>query len=168
MELKITKQEENKLLDRIEVVGEITFEGNTPKNVDVTQQLATKLGTKVELVVVKHIHTRFGHQIVDFDAFAYKTDEAKQKAEMNTKHLKKKAEEDKKKADEAVKAAAEKKEEPKVEEKPAEEAPAPVVEEKPAEEPVVEKPVVEPVEEVKEAPQEEASVENPIDKDLGL
>ncbi|PIN74826.1 hypothetical protein COV17_04535 [Candidatus Woesearchaeota archaeon CG10_big_fil_rev_8_21_14_0_10_36_11] len=107
MKLTITKQHENKLLDRIEISGEITFEGNTPRNTDVTQQIATKRGTKVELVVVKHVYTQFGHQKVNFDAFVYSTEDAKQKTEVMTKHLKKKAEEKKKKEKEVADAKAE-------------------------------------------------------------
>lgn len=129
MELEIKERNENKLLGRLEIKGNVTFEGATPSNDVIKDVLAAELKADKGLIVVKYIHSQFSHREADFLACIYDSKEKMEKIEMSTKHLRKKAEEEKKKAAEA--AAAEKK----AEEKPVEEAPKEEKTEEPAEEP---------------------------------
>lgn len=171
MEITIDQKQENVLLNRTEVKGQLSFEKATPSNQEVAEAVAKELDSKVELVVVKHIYTRFGHQEADFEAVVYKDQEAKDKIEKVTKHLKKQAEAGKK-AEEAPQEEAkgeEKKEEPKAEEKPeesAEEKKEEVKEEpaekKPAEETKAEEKVEEPKE--KDKSEEEKAEEQKEEK----
>jgi small subunit ribosomal protein S24e len=148
MQINIKEKNENSLLNRTEVKGELVFEGASPSNEQLTTGLAKEFKADSSLIVIKNIYTKFSTQEADFLAFIYKNVEAKNKVEMTTKHMKKQMEEDKKKAAEAKAQEEESKkkeaepaqEEAKVEEPVAEtpkeeesEEPAPV-EEKPAEE----------------------------------
>jgi len=157
MKVTIKNKEENKLLSRVELSGEIVFDAVTPSNVDLIKTLANDLKVKEELIVIKNIYTKFSEKRATFSAVTYKTTEAKNKYEMSTKHLRKaEAELTKKRAEEEAsrKEAEEKK---KAEEKAVEEkAEAPVSEEKAVEE-KVEAPVSEEkaVEEKVEAPASE-------------
>jgi len=150
MKVTIKNKEENKLLSRVELSGEIVFDAVTPSNVDLIKTLAKDLKVKEELIVIKNIYTKFSEKRAIFSAVTYKTTEAKNKYEMSTKHLRKveseltkkraeeeasKKEEEKKKAEE--KAVEEKAEAPVSEEKAVEEkVEAPVSEEKAVEEKV--------------------------------
>ena len=156
MEVTIKKKEDNKLLHRKEVEGEITFTAATPSNQELAEALAKDLKVNVNLVVMKNIYTEFSMRKAIFSAVAYESAEMKDKFEMSTKHLRKKAEEEtKKKADEAAAKAEEEKkkaeeakaaaEEPKAEDKPK-------VEDKPVEESTKEEAASE---EKTEAPAEE-------------
>jgi small subunit ribosomal protein S24e len=143
MKLEIKEKKENKLLGRTEVEGVVTFEGATPSNEVMQEALKVELKADKGLIIIKHIHSRFSYQEADFLVYIYDNKEAMEKTEVMTKHLKKKAEAEKKKAEEG---AAEKAEEPKVEEKPEE-----VKEEKKAEDKSEEeKPKEAPAEETKE------------------
>ncbi len=139
MQLNITEKKDNLLLERVEVLGTITFEGVTPSNSEVTEAIAKALKSDASLVVLKGIHTKFSEQVADVIALVYKTAEAKAKFETVTKHVKKKAEE-------VAKAAAEEKKE---EAAPKEEAKA-EPEAAPAEEKTEEASAPETPEEVKE------------------
>ncbi|MBT4651637.1 hypothetical protein HOC13_03900 [Candidatus Woesearchaeota archaeon] len=143
MELEIKEKQENKLLNRLEVKGTLTFEGATPSNEQIRDSLASTLNKDKELIIMKHIYSKFSYQEAEFLAFVYDNQEARDKTEIITKHLKKKAEEETKKKAEEAEATAEAapkeeekveepvKEEPKVEEKPEapEETPAAPTEE---------------------------------------
>jgi ribosomal protein S24E len=126
MKFKITEKKENPLLERMEVAGAIEFEGKTPSNMDVIEQIAKEMGKSNDLVVMNNINITFSQQAGTFTANVYNTAEAKDKITKLTKHLRKKIEEEMKKAAEAkakaeeeAKAAAEAKKA--VEETPAEE-----------------------------------------------
>ena len=110
MKVTINEKNINPLLGRTEVSGEIDYEGVTPSNAKLAEYLAKEFKVDISLVVVKHIYTKFSQQMADFLAFVYENNEAKDKAERMTKHLKKKAEAGKKAAEEAKKAAEEKQE----------------------------------------------------------
>jgi small subunit ribosomal protein S24e len=151
MKLTITNKTQNALTDRVEVDGQLVFEGSTPSNSDVTATLAAEIKADVELVVVKNIYTIYSEQKANFKAYVYSSKEAKQKVEVVTKHLKKKAEESAKKAKEE--ADSKKEADAKEAEKPAEETVAEPVKEEAAKEeaPVAEAPAVEvPAPEAKE------------------
>ena len=90
MNLTITQQKENKLLQRKEVTATVTFQGATPSNAQVTELLAKETGVAPEQVVIKNIKTRCGHQTADVRCVAYPSAEAKQKVEVVPSHLKKK------------------------------------------------------------------------------
>lgn len=121
MKVTIKSKNENPLLGRMEVEGQITFEGVTPSNAQLIEVLVKEMKTKPELVIIKNIYTKFSQQESAFSALVYKNAEAKDKAEMNTKFLKKKAEEDAKKVAEAKKAEAEEKKKAEEDAKTAEE-----------------------------------------------
>lgn len=158
MQVTIKKKEENALLKRTEVSGELEFDGATPSNKDLAEALAKELKKDVSLVIIKNIYTEFSQQKATFNAVVYADAEAKAKFEMSTKHLRKQAEEGKKKAEEAKAAAPEekKKEEEKPVEEEKEEGPAP---EEKAEEPKEEPKEEAPVEEKKEEAAEETPAE---------
>ena len=126
MKIEITEKKENKLLGRSEVSGQLNFSGATPANEVVKESLAVELKVDKELVIIKHIYSKFSYQEAKFLAFVYVNKEQMGKTEVMTKHLRKKATEAAKKAKED----AEKKEETKPEEKPAEKPEAPVEEKK--------------------------------------
>ena len=60
MELKITEQKENKLLNRKELRAHIDNNGATPKKEDVTAKIAALLNTDKNLVVVETTRQSFG------------------------------------------------------------------------------------------------------------
>ncbi len=113
MKLEIKDKKENKLLGRLEVEGKLVFEGATPSNEAVKDKLAAELNADKDLIVIKHIHSKFSHQEAELLAFVYDNEEKMDKTEMMTKHLRK--------GEEEKKAAEEKPAEEKKEEKPAEE-----------------------------------------------
>ena len=126
MQITILEKNENVLVGRTEIKGKIVFNDVTPSNKELAAGLNKELKQDISLIIIKNIYTKFGHQEASFTAFVYSSKETRDKAEMVTKHLKKKAEEVAKaeaerKAEEAEKkatAAEEKKEEaPKIEEK---------------------------------------------------
>jgi len=145
MKIEIKEKKENKLAGRLEIEGKLFFDGATPSNEVVRDMLAVELKADKELVVVKHIYSRFSYQEADFLAYVYDDKEMMGKMEVMTKHLRKKAEEAKKKAAEETKeetktkekAPEEKKE--KVEEKTEEKAPEEKKKEAPKEAPAEEK-----------------------------
>ena len=96
MNITIQTKTENSLLNRVEVKGRVTFEGVTPSNVQVTEAVAKAMKAETNLVVMRHIYTRFGHQDADIEAVVYTTSEAKQRTEVVPPHLKKKADDAKK------------------------------------------------------------------------
>lgn len=127
MQITTKSKKENKLLDRTEFDLEIAYEGPTPSNEQIKQELAKNLKINPELTIIKHTYTQFGATKADVLAFEYKTKEAMQAVELikEKKEEKPKVEEKKEEAKpeekkkEAPKEEA-KKEEPKKEEKPAE------------------------------------------------
>lgn len=111
MKLTITNKNKNSLLSRTEVSGELDFEGVTPKNSQVIEQLAKEFNVGAANIVVKHIYTKFSRQAADFSAYVYDSKEARNKTEQITGHMKKQMEEaakktaeEKKQAEEAKKA----------------------------------------------------------------
>ncbi len=146
MKVTINEKNKNPLLGRTEVSGVLDYEGATPSNTELAEYLAKEFKVDSTQVVMKSIYPRFSQQMADFSALIYDNQEAKDKVERTTKHLKKQAEEAGKKATEEAKKVEEEKKAAK-EEKPAEE-----VKEEPAEE--------KPAEEVKEEPAEEVKEES--------
>ncbi len=88
--MNITSKKENPLLERLEVEGTIEFEGATPSNAQVTEEVAKQLHQDPATVAVKHIYTQFGQRQARFTACAYSSAEARKKIEVLPSHLKKK------------------------------------------------------------------------------
>jgi len=122
MGLKIVSQKEEKLLSRINVKAELTFEQATPSTQDVAKKIATAVKKDEKLVVVKKIDTHYGTRQADVDAVVYDSEKAKEKIEVIPQKKRKAAAEAAKPKEGA--------------EAPKEEAPAAA---KPAEAPVEEK-----------------------------
>lgn len=168
VKIEIKDKKENKLLGRLEVSGKLVFEGATPSNEVVRDMLAVELKADKELVIVKHIYSKFSYTEADFLVYVYEDKEKMAKMEVMTKHLRKKAEEAAKKAAEKAKeekVAEEKKEDKPVaakEEAPAEEVPA--KEGAPAEEKVEDKPAEEEKKEEKPAEEAPAKEEAPAEE----
>ena len=101
MQLTITSKKANVLLERTQISGNLEFQGPTPTNLLVAEAIAKDIKTTTPLIIVKHIHTRFGAGQASFEAVAYNTLDAKIKIEPVTKHMKKKREEENKKAADA-------------------------------------------------------------------
>ncbi|MFC1730496.1 30S ribosomal protein S24e [candidate division KSB1 bacterium] len=129
MKLEIKKERDTPLLSRKRVTLMAEYEGATPSRLDVKKEVAKKVSAKENLVIIKHIYTRFGSQKSKIIAHVY-SDEAEMKKLENDSLLVKHSPKKKKEGEgaeaeakpEAPKAE-EKKEEPKPEEKK-EEAPA--------------------------------------------
>lgn len=103
MKIEIQERKENKLLRRLEVKGRLSFEGAVPSNKVTKDALAAELKADKELVIVKHIYSRFSYQEAGVLAYVYENKEMMKKMEKMTKHLRKKAEEEKKGATEETK-----------------------------------------------------------------
>ena len=109
MKLEITEKKKNELIGRVEVFGTLVYQGITPSNADITNEIAKQLKVDATIVVVKQIKGVFSKQEAKVTAFAYNDVKAKDKYEMSTKHLRKIAEEKSKKEAEAKQAQAEEK-----------------------------------------------------------
>ncbi len=88
--MNITSKKENVLLERTEVEGTIEFEGATPSNAQVTEEVAKQMHHDPATVAVQHIYTQFGHGQAKFTARVYASPEARKKVEVLPSHLKKK------------------------------------------------------------------------------
>ncbi|MBU1201900.1 MAG: hypothetical protein KJ583_00870 [Nanoarchaeota archaeon] len=115
--MKIIKQEENKLLERAEIVAEIVFSDATPSRESIRKELAKELKVDAGLVIIKKIETKYGERQALVQANVYKKADVLKKTE--TKHMVKRNE-DKKKVVEEEKAE----EKPVAEEKKPEKKPA--------------------------------------------
>jgi ribosomal protein S24E len=124
MQVTIKDKKDNQLLGRLEISGNISFEGITPSNVKLAEVIAKEVKSKIELVIVKNIYTQFSQQEANFSAMVYKDSESLKKTEMSTKHLRKKEEEMKKKLAAETKVKADEKAKAKVEAEAAKEQPA--------------------------------------------
>jgi ribosomal protein S24E len=87
MKLKIVSKEQNPLMKRKEVTFSVEHAqtGGTPTRVEVREQLATLLKTKLELVYVKQLETKTGTMVAVGEANAY--DSIEQANLMEPKHI---------------------------------------------------------------------------------
>lgn len=150
MRLEVKKERDTPLLSRKRVTLMAEYDGTTPSRINVRKEVAKKLGAKENLVVIKHIYTRFGSSKSKIITHVYNNEGEMKKLEnegLLAKHdpnAKKKeakpaeGEAETPKAEEKKEAPAEKpaekKEEPKKEEAKAEEKPAETKKEAPKEE----------------------------------
>ncbi len=110
MELTLTEKKDNVLQERMEVKGTVKFEGSTPSNAQISEELAKQLKTDVGKVVLRHIYTTYSKHEAKFEGVVYNSAEGRKKTERRTPQEKKKmaeeikaAAEEKKKAKEAAK-----------------------------------------------------------------
>lgn len=95
MEIEIKKQRETPLLSRTRVTLTLDYDAATPNRLEIRKTVAHKLKAKEELVVIKHIYTRFGQKKAKIIAHVYndrKEMEAIERPFMIKKHNPKKAE----------------------------------------------------------------------------
>ncbi|HSU73008.1 MAG TPA: hypothetical protein VLJ21_04120 [Candidatus Binatia bacterium] len=85
MDLKITHQKENVLLQRKDVMASVTFDKATPSNADVLKALAAKLSVAEDVIVVKKIDGGFGKNVATINAYVYDSKEQKMKIEPKVK-----------------------------------------------------------------------------------
>ncbi len=123
MELKIKKKTDNKLLKRQEIEFTVSHKtASTPSRLSVRDNIAAKMGSKPELVVIPQLNTRYGAGESRGVAHAYKNE--KQKLAVEPKYVLKRfeAKEVKEEKTEEATPVAEAPAEEKKEEAPAEEA----------------------------------------------
>jgi small subunit ribosomal protein S24e len=87
MKLTITEKKPNLLLDRVEIKGELDFEGTTPSRKDLLAALVKEIKGEV---VVKRISNSFSLQKAVVEAYAYNSAESKKRFEKLTSSEKKK------------------------------------------------------------------------------
>lgn len=85
MELAVKEQKPNPLLKRKELSGTLAFEGATPSNKQLTEELAKKLSVSADTIVVKNILGAFGGIKADFKAYVYDSKEQLDKVEPKKK-----------------------------------------------------------------------------------
>lgn len=86
--MEIKQQREQPLLSRTCLNGTLAFEGATPSNHSLTNDIASSLKTKPSLVVVKNITTFFGKMEASFSAIVYKDESSLHRYEVKTKRMK--------------------------------------------------------------------------------
>ncbi len=153
MEINITKDWDNPLLDRKEIRFNISHTGATPSRDEIKNKLVALLNSRHELVIVDKIGTEYGTQ--NTTGYAKMYSDVDRANEIEKKHILKRNE--LKPVEEMEKPA----EEEAVAEEPAEEAAS----EEPAEEAASEEPVEEAAseEQVEEAASEEPVEEEPAE-----
>jgi len=164
LEINITKDWDNPLLDRKEITFNISHSGETPSRDEIKNKLVAQLNSRHELVIVDKIRTEYGTQNTYGYAKIYS--DVDRANEIENKYVLKRNEpkpveetEEEAVAEEPVEKAAS--EEP-VEEAASEEP----VEEAASEEPVEEAASEEPVEEAaSEEPAEEVASEEPVEEE---
>ncbi|KHO45738.1 MAG: 30S ribosomal protein S24E, small subunit ribosomal protein S24e [archaeon GW2011_AR3] len=81
MTIKISQKKDSKVLDRVELSGEVTFTGAVPSREELRKKVASHEGVKDNLVVMKKISPSFGSGQASFVAYAYHNEEAMKKIE---------------------------------------------------------------------------------------
>ena len=71
MKIDIQKERETPLLGRKRITAVIENEGPTPSRLDLQDALAKQLKAKRDLVIIKHVYSRFGEQNVKVIAHVY-------------------------------------------------------------------------------------------------
>ena len=156
MNIEITEKKENQLLGRIEILGNIAFEGKIPSREQVRDSVASQLKADSKLVIVKNIEADYGQHTGKIQVNVYVDEGTVKKLENLKKKYMKKPE---KKEEDSVKPAEKPVDETAgADEKPAEDKKETPAEEKPKEEAKEEtsaKPEEKPAEDKKETPAEE-------------
>ena len=97
MNIKIDKQNEQALQSRTEIIADMTFSGPTPSRNQIRAELAKKLDSKENLIVIQNVKAQFGFGKSAVIAHAYKDEKSLKQFEPEhlTKRGMKKAEEEK-------------------------------------------------------------------------
>jgi len=75
LELKIVGEKEEKLLERKQVVADLSYEGATPSRLEVRKKLAGALKADENVLVIKGVRNIFGTMTAKVFAHLYKTKE---------------------------------------------------------------------------------------------
>jgi small subunit ribosomal protein S24e len=106
MDMEIQKKQETPLLSRTRVTAALIYDGATPSRQDIRKELSQKLKVAEELIVIKHIFTKFGSSKAKVIAHVYEDKKMVDRIEdedLLNKHLSK---EEQKKIKEAKQKAA--------------------------------------------------------------
>lgn len=81
MKLEIKKERDTPLLSRkrVTLVGE--YERSTPSRIDIRKEVAKKVNAKENLVVIKHIYTKYGSHKAKIIAHVYSNEDEMKKIE---------------------------------------------------------------------------------------
>ncbi len=71
MEIKVTRDYENKLVGRREINAFASYPDKTPNKEEVKQELCKSLGLNPELVEIRKIKQQYGLKISDIIAYSY-------------------------------------------------------------------------------------------------
>ncbi|MEM2131593.1 MAG: hypothetical protein QXM96_03020 [Candidatus Woesearchaeota archaeon] len=82
MELKVQKEKELKLLSRKRVSIEVENTGATPSRLDLLKEISKKFNHPEDLIVIKHIYTKFGEGKTKVIAHLYDDKEKMNKFEL--------------------------------------------------------------------------------------
>ncbi len=75
MNVNLISTNENKLLERKEVVAEVTFEGPTPKRAELKGAVCQKVAANPDFAVVRLVESAYGRKAVRVTLYAYSTKE---------------------------------------------------------------------------------------------
>lgn len=101
MEIEIQKQRETPLLARKRVTAIAHYEGTTPSRIQIRKEIASKVKSDEDLVIIRHIYTKFGSRDAKIIAHVYNDKAMVEKLEgkkLIDKHSGKKAEKKEEKA----------------------------------------------------------------------
>ncbi len=76
MDVNVVDKKEEKMLSRMQVTANLSFEKATPNYAEVTAALATKIKADEKLIAIRHVYTNFGAKSAKVIAYLY-DDEAK-------------------------------------------------------------------------------------------
>lgn len=105
MKLEIKKQRDTPLLSRKRVTLMAEYDGATPSRPDIRKEVAKKVGAKDNLVVIKHIYTRFGSNKAKIIAHVYDNEKDMKSIEHESLLVKHDPEAGKKKGEKAAEEA---------------------------------------------------------------
>ncbi len=71
LNLKITNEKENKLLDRKEIEIDVLFDGPTPKKSELTKEIASLSKAKENLIKIKKIKQIYGTTKAHISSYIY-------------------------------------------------------------------------------------------------
>ncbi|RMF56026.1 hypothetical protein D6745_00520 [Candidatus Woesearchaeota archaeon] len=117
MNLSITSQKEQPLMNRVELTADLSYEGATPSRVDIKKALASQLNTDQELIIITKISTQYGFNKATVSANVYKKKEDILESEymMKRQQPKSKGSEEEKPAEQKKEGDAQKEEKPQTE-----------------------------------------------------
>ena len=107
MKLEIKKERDTPLLSRKRVTLIAEYEGVTPSRMEMKKEVAKKSGAKENLVIIKHVYTRFGSNKAKIISHIYNNEDEMKRIE-NESLLSKHDPNAKKKQGEGDEAAAQK------------------------------------------------------------